>query len=105
MNFLEKIYYSGFLLKKKYSSANRKRLPCRVISIGNLTVGGTGKTPAAIAVAEEALRRGFFPVVLTRGYRGTVQGPCIVTKGEGPLLSVEEAGEEAYRMASITKGV
>jgi tetraacyldisaccharide 4'-kinase len=105
MNFLEKIYYSGFLLKKKYSLAARKRLPCRVISIGNLTVGGTGKTPAAIAVAEEALLRGYFPVVLTRGYRGKAKGPCFVTKGEGPLLPVEEAGDEPYLMASITRGV
>ena len=105
MNFLEKIYYSGLLLKKKYASANMKRLPCRVISIGNLTVGGTGKTPATIAVAEEALRRGYFPIVLTRGYRGKAHGPCFITKGEGPLLAVEEAGDEAYLMASITRGV
>ncbi len=44
-------------------------------------------------------------MVLTRGYRGKAQGPCFVSKGEGPLLSVEDAGDEAYLMASVTRGV
>lgn len=47
-----------------------RRLPSKVISIGNLTLGGTGKTPATIALAEEAKRRGFKPCILTRGYKG-----------------------------------
>ncbi|TAN42469.1 MAG: tetraacyldisaccharide 4'-kinase [Nitrospirae bacterium] len=105
MNILERLYYSGFLLIKKYREGQSKTLPCRVVSIGNLTVGGTGKTPAAIAVAGEALSRGFSPVVLTRGYRGNASGPCFVTRGEGPLLTVEEAGDEPYLMATVMKGV
>ncbi|MHB8882281.1 MAG: tetraacyldisaccharide 4'-kinase [Thermodesulfovibrionales bacterium] len=105
MNILERLYYSGFLLVKKYREGQRKTLPCRVVSIGNLTVGGTGKTPAAIAVAGEALCRGLSPVVLTRGYRGTAGGPCFVTTGAGPLLTAEEAGDEPYLMAAVMKGV
>ena len=76
-----------------------------MISIGNITVGGTGKTPAAVAIAEEAQKRGMKPIILTRGYKGTAKGPCFVTKGESPLLSFVEAGDEPVLMAEKLNGV
>jgi tetraacyldisaccharide 4'-kinase len=45
-----------------------KKLPAKVISIGNLTLGGTGKTPAVIEIARGAKKRGLTPCVLTRGF-------------------------------------
>jgi len=45
-------------------------LPMPVISIGNLTAGGTGKTPAALAVVAKLRARGWHPTILSRGYRG-----------------------------------
>ncbi len=99
------MYYLGFSARKHYSLRNQKRLPHRVISIGNLTVGGTGKTPAVMAVAGEAIKRGFTPVILTRGYRGKGSSPCFVTTGNGPLLKVEDAGDEPFLMADKLKGV
>src|SRR5210317_1919678 len=45
-------------------------LPCKVISIGNITVGGTGKTPMTIHVAGEFKRAGFKVVIVSRGYKG-----------------------------------
>ena len=100
MGILERTYYAGFLMKQRHSLSQQRRLPCRVISVGNITVGGTGKTPATIAIAQEAVTRGLAPVILTRGYRGTARGPCFVTTGDGPLLSADEAGDEPYLMAS-----
>ncbi len=105
MGIPEFLYSVGLSAKKAYSLSRRKRLPCRVISIGNITVGGTGKTPAAIALAEEAKKRGFSPVILTRGYKGSAKGPCFVTRGEGPLLSAGEAGDEPVLMAERLSGV
>jgi len=105
MTLFESFYYIGYSIKKIYALKNQKRLPCRVISIGNLTVGGTGKTPASIAIAEEAKRRGFKPGVLTRGYRGEKEGPCFISTGEGPLLSAEEAGDEPLLIAERLNGV
>ncbi len=105
MHLLEFLYYLGFSVKQHYSLKHQKRLPCRVISIGNITVGGTGKTPATIAVAEEAQKRGMRPVILTRGYKGRAKGPCFVTRGEEPLLSVEDAGDEPLLMADRLDGV
>jgi len=105
MNILEYLYYLGLSAKRHVSLRKRKKLPCRVISIGNITVGGTGKTPATIALAEEAKKRGFRPVILTRGYKGTAKGPCFVSEGEGPLLSASQAGDEPFLMAERLRGV
>jgi len=105
MHFFEFMYYLGFSVKKHNSLRKQKRLPHKVISIGNLTVGGTGKTPAVMAVAEEAIRRGFMPVILTRGYRGKGKTPCFVTTGNGPLLGVDDAGDEPFLMADRLRGV
>ncbi|MEW6714545.1 MAG: tetraacyldisaccharide 4'-kinase [Nitrospirota bacterium] len=103
MGLLSGIYGIGLriarLLKKP------KKLPYKVISIGNITLGGTGKTPAVIALAEEAKKRGFHPCILTRGYKGNAKDPCFVTKGEEPLLNVSQAGDEAYLMSEALSRV
>lgn len=105
MHLFEFIYYLGFSAKKRLSLKERKHLPSRVISIGNITLGGTGKTPAVIALAEQAKIRGFKPIILTRGYKGRARGPCFVTRGERPLLSAAEAGDEPRLMAEKLDGV
>ena len=94
--------YNAILSGRKFIFTHLKkpgRLPVRVISIGNLTLGGTGKTPAVISVSLEAKKRGLKPIILTRGYKGSAKGPCFVSKGRGPILSVREAGDEPYLMA------
>jgi tetraacyldisaccharide 4'-kinase len=101
------LIYNTILSGRKFIIRHLKkpgRLPVRVISIGNLTLGGTGKTPAVIAVSREAKKRGLQPIILTRGYKGSAKGPCFVSKGEGPVLSVIEAGDEPYMMAERLKG-
>jgi tetraacyldisaccharide 4'-kinase len=81
------------------------KLPVKVISIGNITLGGTGKTPAVIRLAEEAAKRGLKPCILTRGYKGKAKATCFVSKGDGPVLGVDDAGDEAYLMAGKLKGI
>ncbi|MBF0505355.1 MAG: tetraacyldisaccharide 4'-kinase [Nitrospirae bacterium] len=116
MTPLELLYYTGYVLKKKRSFRLQRRLPYPVISIGNITVGGTGKTPATIAVAEESIRRGFTPVILTRGYKGKAKGPCVVSGRRLPVRNylgdprsiiqdVKDAGDEPVLMAETLKGV
>lgn len=116
MTPLEFLYYIGYVFKKRHSFRHRRKLPYPVISVGNITVGGTGKTPAVIAIAEEALRRGFSPVILTRGYRGRVKGPCLVSTSKlsarnfmgDPhkiIHTVKDAGDEPVLMAGRLKNV
>ena len=83
-----------------------KRLPCVVISIGNIVAGGTGKTPAVIALAQLLQRASLRVVVISRGYRNTSRGKfALVSDGEKILVSPEEAGDEAYLLARSLKGV
>lgn len=105
MTIFERLYLAGYSIKKRYKLNNQKKLPCKVISIGNITLGGTGKTPAAIALAQKARFNGFRPCILTRGYRGTAKGPCFAGMGDGPLLDENRAGDEAYLMALKLKGI
>ena len=105
MTPVEYLYYLGYSSKKRHVLKNRERLPYKVISIGNITVGGTGKTPTAIAVATEAGKRGYDPVILTRGYRGKIKGPCFVSDRQSILLSAEDAGDEPVIMAERLRGV
>ena len=107
MGLLSAIY--GLALKcRKFGYAHfikPNKLPAKVICIGNLTLGGTGKTPAVIAVAQEAKKRGHNPCILTRGYKGKAKDVSFVSRGEGPLLSPLEAGDEACLMAETLKRV
>jgi tetraacyldisaccharide 4'-kinase len=100
MTPLEFLYYIGYSLDKRYKLKHQKRLPHKVISIGNITVGGTGKTPATIAIAEEAKKRGFQPIILTRGYKGKAKGPCLVNASsvERQASSVENQRSVAQRI-------
>jgi tetraacyldisaccharide 4'-kinase len=78
----------------------RKRLPVPVISIGNLTVGGTGKTPLAIDITRWLLAEGKRVAVLSRGYRRTSREPMlIVSDGARILATLQEAGDEPYLIA------
>jgi tetraacyldisaccharide 4'-kinase len=105
MTIFEFFYFLGYSLKKRHALNRQKRLPRKVISVGNITLGGTGKTPAAIALAKEAKKRGLMPCILTRGYKGIAEGPCFVSKGEGLLLDEYHAGDEAVLMAEKLEDV
>ena len=84
----------------------RRRLPCPVVSIGNLTVGGTGKTPLTEWMAHWLHRQGWRVVVLSRGYGGAPgEGPKVASTGEGPLTDWRTVGDEAYLLASRLSGV
>jgi tetraacyldisaccharide 4'-kinase len=80
--------------------ARRTRLPALVVSVGNLTVGGTGKTTAALAVARWLWEHGKRVALLSRGYRGRGERKAlVVSEGFGPLVTAEAAGDEAYMAA------
>ncbi|MBI5562237.1 MAG: tetraacyldisaccharide 4'-kinase [Deltaproteobacteria bacterium] len=82
-----------------------QRLPCRVVSIGNITVGGTGKTPLALLAAEILRREGKKTVILSRGYMRKTKGLVIVSDYDALLASPEEAGDEPCLMARRLPGV
>jgi len=83
-----------------------ERLPARVIAIGNLTVGGTGKTPLAAHVAEILFRAGTTVAVLSRGYgRRSREDTVIVSDRERVLANPTRAGDEPVLLARRLLGV
>ena len=82
------------------------KLSCPVISVGNITVGGTGKTPCVIMLARMLQANGFKPAILSRGYRGrSVNSVNIVSNGDKILLDSATAGDEPYLIAQELKSV
>ncbi len=90
----EKAYGWGVLSQRK--------APVPVISVGNLLLGGTGKTPFVIFLAGMLKNRGLKPAVVSRGYRGTSRAPYLVV-GDGssgePLVGPDVCGDEPYLIA------
>jgi len=76
-----------------------------VISIGNITVGGTGKTPLAQFVARHFLDTGRKPVIVSRGYRKEGATLAVVSDGKRLLLSPRRSGDEPYLLARTLPGV
>ncbi len=92
LTLLSLLYAAGAALARSVARPVRAQVP--VISVGNLTVGGAGKTPVVLALAERLLARGFRPAVLSRGYGRRSRAPWVevdvhssaVTCGDEPLL-------------------
>ncbi|MFZ4858625.1 MAG: tetraacyldisaccharide 4'-kinase [Desulfuromonadaceae bacterium] len=82
------------------------RLPRPVVSIGNITVGGTGKTPVTAFVARLLIQRGYRVAVLSRGYGGSLEGQnFVVSDGVTVMLGPHECGDEPYLLASTVPGL
>jgi tetraacyldisaccharide 4'-kinase len=78
-----------------------------VISVGNLAVGGSGKTPVVATIARILLAAGERPAVLSRGYgrRRSADGVVVVGDGHRPQVPVEQSGDEPQMLASTLPGV
>ena len=84
----------------------RRALAAPVISVGNLAVGGTGKTPVVAALARWLLSQGHTPSILSRGYarRRPADGVVVVSDGSGVLASVSVSGDEPQMLARALPG-
>jgi tetraacyldisaccharide 4'-kinase len=83
-----------------------RRLPCKVVSIGNIAVGGTGKTPMTIYVANRIKALGYAVAVVSRGYKGEAEKKeALVSDGKTILLGPEIAGDEPFMLACRLQGI
>lgn len=105
----EQAYAAGaWLHRRMYESGLRARvrLDARVVSVGNLAVGGSAKTPVAAYLARSLHARGVRVALLSRGVGGSrTREPCVVSDGERILLGADEAGDEPVWLAASAPGV
>lgn len=92
------LYQRGFFTTRE--------LPCKVVSVGNITLGGTGKTPLVAALAQQLHKRGMRVGILSRGYKGAREKKGgIVTDGKRIFLTSTEAGDEPFMLATMLSGI
>src|SRR5208283_130333 len=83
----------------------RKELPCPVISVGNITVGGTGKTPTVIQIGTLLLNSQKHPVIISRGYgRKNEAETVVVSDGRTLLVDSQIGGDEPVLIGSKILG-
>lgn len=105
------IYYQAYIFRSvlyKLKILKTYSLPKTVISIGNITTGGTGKTPLTIELANYLANKGYKVGVLSRGYMRTIDknetgAPIVVSDGQDILTSYEVSGDEPYLIAKKAK--
>ena len=96
----------AYLAAEKLGMRRREKLPVSVISIGNLTVGGTGKTPMTQFLSRRLQESGKRIAVLSRGHGGAEQSVRLVSDRKGHcLLTAPEAGDEPVLLARTLPGV
>ncbi len=81
----------GFSVALKARLANPFDPGIPVICVGNLTAGGSGKTPVALAIADMLREKGHKPYFLTRGYGGRERGPALASRGHSAAMMGDEA--------------
>lgn len=86
------LYQRGYL--------RQHRLQHPTISVGNLSVGGTGKTPIVACLAEQLIDLGYRPFILSRGYRGSAESSVeVVSDGSRILSTPDRCGDEPFLLA------
>jgi len=102
------LYGAGVFLRNRHYDRHPEAstsLPARVVSIGNLTVGGSGKTPFVAALARSLLGRERV-AVLSRGYGRRSRSPFVlVSDGDRILASAEDCGDEPLELARAVPGL
>lgn len=101
--------YRGFLGARDWlyerGVLESRRVGCRVVSVGNLTVGGTGKTPAVELAVRTLVEMGHRPAVASRGYRRRSNGVRVVADTACIRLDAEDAGDEPFLLARRLPGI
>jgi tetraacyldisaccharide 4'-kinase len=110
IGILSSAYGAAAAWRRHWYAANRIRrrsLARPVVSVGNLRVGGSGKTPVVARIARMLLESGERPAVLTRGYgrRRAGDGVTVVSDAAGIRADVDEAGDEPFMLARALPGV
>lgn len=78
-----------------------QKLEAPVISIGNLRMGGSGKTPLVEHLGHHFLRDGYRVAIVSRGYKRRSKGQVVVSTGQGPAATVDQAGDEPYMLSLL----
>jgi len=90
----------------QYGMLTSRSLPCKVVSVGNITLGGTGKTPLVVSLAGFLSEKGMRPAVVSRGYGRKDESQTLIVSDERAVLTdTETGGDEPVLIGSKLPGV
>lgn len=100
----------GAVIRRRNRAYDRGRRPAvrvgvPVVSVGNISAGGTGKTPVVLLLAGHLLARGARVAVVSRGYRRKTTGTVVVSDGRGHIVTAREGGDEPVMLAFRLPGL
>ncbi|MCF7921007.1 MAG: tetraacyldisaccharide 4'-kinase [Candidatus Cloacimonetes bacterium] len=101
------LYYLVQIFRRKFYLRSLKyKSSLKVISVGNITAGGSGKTPFTIFLTKKLMTEGYSVAVSHRGYKGKFeQDNCLISNRDGLLPEAENAGDEALLLAEKLPGI
>lgn len=109
LNFLSAVYGQAARFRRNWYEQRphlQRELGCPVVSVGNLVVGGSGKTPIVAMLAALLRDAGYAPAILSRGYKRRGHAPLvIVSDGHRVVAGVEASGDEPQLLARRVSGV
>jgi 3-deoxy-D-manno-octulosonic-acid transferase len=97
------LYLIGYLIHKSFyylGLIKPKNLSAKVVSVGNITVGGSGKTPFVLYLAKKLRGKGMNFAILTRGYRRLSNDTIVLRKNDSFEIKWEQVGDEPYLLSN-----
>ena len=103
LRFLSLLYLTGYLIRKSFyclGLIKPKKLSAKVISVGNITAGGSGKTPFVLYLAKKLMEKKVNFAILTRGYKRLSKDTIELEKIDSPDIRWEQVGDEPYLLSN-----
>ena len=108
LKFCSVFYRVGCEFKNFLYDANilqPKKVNAFVVSVGNLTTGGVGKTPYVAELVKKYSKEGKIVAIVSRGYGGTLKGVNVISDGKEVIFNSKEAGDEPYWLGKNTNAI
>jgi tetraacyldisaccharide 4'-kinase len=105
LSWLYRVVCKVRLLLYRRGWLKQEKLSARVVSVGNVTVGGTGKTPLVVYLAQRLHERNYRVAILTRGYKRRSSGLVEITQDSKEKIAWEDVGDEPYLLSMRLPGV
>tara|TARA_B100001113_G_scaffold325290_1_gene297459 strand:+ start:1575 stop:2594 length:1020 start_codon:yes stop_codon:yes gene_type:complete len=99
---LSKLYFLVYWLWKSllnFGIIQQKTFNTKIVSIGNISIGGTGKTPMIETISKELTKNNISHCIVSRGYKKKIKGTVIVSNQQEIISSIEQSGDEPFMLA------
>ena len=105
---LSKVYYFVYLFWKLLLKLNiiyQKKFNIKIVSIGNISIGGTGKTPMIETISKELTKNNISHCIVSKGYKKKIKGTVVVSNQKQIISSIEQSGDEPFMLAHSLKNI